>query len=381
MLTYHNFDITLKMLDPYLYGPELSFIFPEDIFTIVNNGKADADPIFELTALRQSTFVLIQRQDVNLFDPPSGELIPITQRPLSDIDYQLIGTTPMKRSQKPYIKYETKLNSGGTNLIGWTKAAMGEVEGTIDGEIEATSEGFKAKSYGTGSDVHGPAIKTSLDEPVQDFRLFSEIDLGKSGAGLGEIYLLDVNGIQVARLGFTSPMVNSFIKYGESIVGNFIDNHYLVNEESKRIFNSRCYLRIEREGNTWRTYVDGMLSPYLYREEWVDRDKKYMNKVAQVVVRIAKFNDDEPADVTVNRVQLDRINERPTDEGIPYIVNPGDKIIFNHKTKDIFINGDPAADLKDFGGSYFKLKKGQNRIIISPRGHFDSKVVFQERFK
>lgn len=373
--------ITIVCNDPYKYGPEKRYDFPYDIVSVNNEGSVEAEPVFELTALKDTPMVMIQKEEETYHANPGGGPINIRtlERPR---EYQLLGKPTVGRPRRVpvYRRYDTLLDSKGNNLTGWTTAAMGEVEGNIDGEMEATSEGFKAKSFGVGSEIYGPAIKTSLSEPVQDFRLLSEIDLGIHGAGIGEIYMLDVNGVQVARLSFMSPMVNAFIKYGESVVGNFSDNHYIIDSESKRLFSSRAYLRMEREGNVWRTYLSNSLAPYMFSDEWVDRDRNYMNRVAQIAVRIARFGDDEPAEITVPKVQLDRINERQED-GIEATINEGDRIVFDHRTSDIFINGNPASEHKDFGATYFKLDKGHNRLVVHPANTFETRVKYREKFK
>jgi len=55
-------------------------------------------------------------------------------------------------------------------------------------------------------------------------------------------------------------------------------------------------------------------------------------------------------------------------------------VTFDHKNEDILINGEARNDLKNFGASYFKLKKGFNTIVVSP-DTFESEIKFRERFR
>jgi hypothetical protein len=68
-----------------------------------------------------------------------------------------------------------------------------------------------------------------------------------------------------------------------------------------------------------------------------------------------------------------------TKNQIPYIVKQGDVVTFDHKSKDILVNGESRLDLKAFGGEYFPLNRGDNVIVTSPA--LPTKVTWREKFR
>src|SRR5699024_2843102 len=60
---YRRGTIEFLVLDGYSYGQEQTLHFPSDLVAIENKGTAPADPIFELTATKKSTFAMIGNQD------------------------------------------------------------------------------------------------------------------------------------------------------------------------------------------------------------------------------------------------------------------------------------------------------------------------------
>ena len=355
--------------DPYKYGPEKEAIFTSDAVSLDYEGTAPGDPIFELEVLQPVTFAMIQNQND---------------------EYMMIGK-PTDVIDTPYEKYERVFYSVCNNLTGWTNATNGEIDGNIAGTMETNGTRFQASDFGIGSSWHGPAIKTSLSEPLTDFRLTAYVGFfNKSVAkqvGRIEIYLLDVNGNQVGKIAMKDIQSSRSVAWGEARAGDNQDNHYLINEYGDKPGNWNDFsghVRIEREGNVWRAYfakVDSSGRHHTRRfAEWVDTENKFNRTVAQIVVHHGQYGSHEPVSGGVYSLNVYKINQEQENE-VPYIAQPGDIITFDHKEKLLLINGEPRKDLKDFGARYFKLYKGENNLIVHTSDSFNVTCKYRERFK
>jgi hypothetical protein len=145
-------------------------------------------------------------------------------------------------------------------------------------------------------------------------------------------------------------------------------------------------IRIERIGNLWTAYFstikdgkhtyprgsDGSL--YI-----LDVDNQFMSLVSQVQVSFRIYPNTTAVPMRVNDLKVYKINN-PTDNQIPYIAQAGDVIEIDHKLNSIQINGEDRKDLKDFGASFFALKKGSNLISYSPFSAVDLSIEWRERF-
>jgi len=82
----------------------------------------------------------------------------------------------------------------------------------------------------------------------------------------------------------------------------------------------------------------------------------------------------------INAIKVTELKEVKVDE-TPYILDVGDVVTFDHKDEDLLINGEPRNDLKNFGGSFFKLQKGYNNVVVTPSDTFDAKVKFRDKYR
>src|SRR5690625_279031 len=67
--------ITFLVPDGFGYGPEKEITSTEDTFIVENNGTAESDPIFELTAKKRTTFALVSNveEEYNLIGEPADD--------------------------------------------------------------------------------------------------------------------------------------------------------------------------------------------------------------------------------------------------------------------------------------------------------------------
>lgn len=356
--------ITFICADPFSYGEEKE-INLTNVSTVLNDGTADADPIFELEATAPITYAMVQNQH--------GE-------------YMKIGKPVDVESQLPFQRYENVLQADGSSLVGWT--AHDTIDGgSVAGTMETNGTRIQASDYGTGTSWHGPAMKRSLPSPIQDFRLETVIGFWNGQAsqvGRVEIYLLDALGNQVAKVAMKDTQNGLAMAVGEARAGD-IEGHYLINGTASREDGWNDFygmLRIEREGNVWNAYIGKINSngEHTWRrvEHWVDESNLHNRTVAQVVIHVGRFGTYTSGAMGVYSVDMYKINQSP--DGIPYIADAGDKITFDHsKNGEVLINGEPYADI-DFGSNFFKLYRGLNQITVNPNS-FNTTLKYRERYR
>lgn len=359
--------------DPFKYGPEKTESFTGDAKTIENEGTANAKPIIELTAKESITYAMVQNEN---------DLIRLGNETYSK--YTMVGK-PYEVDEKPFNKYSRKYYTDAKTLVEWTTASDSDIDGGIvAGNIVSNNDRFVADSYGTGSNWHGPAIKTSLETPIRDFKLSAFVGfLNQAQAamvGRIEIYLLDVLGNAVCKMALKDTSAARANVFAEMRAGGRQTNDMIIHTHGNRVGawnNFSGQLRISREWdenkkeNIWSAYValvDTSVGRHHGRKivnEWRDGGK-YTRNVAQIVVHIGVNGAHTPihANSGVSSIILEEIVQEP--EGIPYIAHEGDKIVFDSTTNDAFINGEPRNDLLDFGADFINLVKGNNLLVVHP---------------
>src|SRR5699024_7300338 len=351
--------------DPFKYGPEKEVTSTEDAFIVESNGTADSDPIFELTAKERTTFALVT----------------------NGTQYNMVGST-LTDAEQPYERYERILTANGTNLTGWTEDVTSVDGGIVSGKMESNGSRFQAESFGSGSNWHGPAIRRSLPETLKDFRIKTRIAFGNTRnnyIGRIEMYLLDVNGNTVAKIGLKDNQSGRQRAIGEGRAGDLDNGEYVISNDSVDkpwVWNNFSgVLEIERINNIWRYYIakiDEETGTHHSRRnnKWTDAEGLFTADVAQIVLHVATVGTNTAPAMGFYGVMVDKVNQEP--EKIPYIVEPGEKIMLDHKNDDRFVNGFEVGR-GTLGATSFKLHKGYNTIFVEPEGVFDTKVIFRER--
>lgn len=362
--------------DPYKYGPEKVVEPTSDTFIIENDGTAEADPIIELTATQKATFAMISNgiEEYNLIGTPSDDDVVVVD-------------------EKTSVLYEN-----GSTIDEWQTATLEMLDtyhiDAIGGRMTTDGAGIRADGYGTGQKLHGPAVFKELNNPIQDFELVTtfdiisqrEVDHFRMG-----IMLHDVNMNNIGHLGVKddSRIYKRRVPLGrvgpwggeKRDVRNVIGDADRVDGVTD---TTLFYLRMSRVGNTFEFYI-GEWRNQRHIRKWSgtyrDIDNEYTNPLRYVTIYITNYADRlQPLRLRITNVELFEINKAEIDQ-TPYIIYPGDVITFDHSTEDLLINGEPRMDLKNFGGSFFKLKKGENLLTVTPEGVFTTKVTYRERFR
>ncbi|ELK47177.1 distal tail protein Dit [Halobacillus sp. BAB-2008] len=360
--------LTFLCSDPIKYGEEdFAYLSGENATAVFVEGSANTKPIFELEVLNKITYAMVAKNDE---------------------EYMMVGK-PYDVDNKPFEKYETVLFDDASNLTGWASANPGEINGTVAGEMKTNGYRFQTVDYGVGSSWHGPAIKQGLSSPISDFRVEAKVTFRNTepeDIGRVEVYGLDVHGNQLFKLAMKDILGGKVQSFGEARVGGGVTNHFLIAESGDKGWewnNFEGALRIEREGQQWKAYiaqiVDGIHKARRPSPIWTDHQGTFTADLAQVVVHTAQNATYQTPNQGLDSIRVEEINQQPS--GIPYIAGPGDRLEFNHKTKEIFLNGELRKDLKHLGAHPFLLPPGESFISLLPTGDLEGKIRWSPAYQ
>ncbi|GGB26878.1 hypothetical protein GCM10011409_00240 [Lentibacillus populi] len=365
----HRGTITL-LRDKGKYGPEKTHEFTSDADIITNEGTAEADPIFELEVKKSVTFAMVQNDNE---------------------EYMMIGT-PTDVEEEVIDTKALLLEERGQSLDTWSDTPTA-VDGSVSGTLGTDNDGITVPSYGTDTnDWHGPALIKDIPA-IQDF----EIEMMAQGRTTNtaqtfrvEFYLFDEGMNVLGKMAIMDNSRNIYRKKAEGRVGPFVGKYqnYLIDSRNYSYDGWDFYygmLRMRRVGNQFEFYVTRINNNnkhvYSLKETFTDNDNQYMGKLKYVQIHIGKYGDTPRAYAPkINHIKVYELNQATVDQ-TPYIAYPGDIITFDHKDDEILINGEDRKDLKDFGGSFFKLQKGDNQLIAQPSDSFNTKVTYRNRYR
>lgn len=374
--TYGMGTLVFLCPDPYKYGPEKVATLNGDTGTIINvAGTAPTKPTIELDASVPATFALVANEDN---------------------EYNMIGA-PYDVDTTRYQKYTVALGHGMDNVTGWTPATVSDVDHPIGGAVNAVSADgeyhFVPNGFSNGTGWHGPAIKHSLPEPLQSFRADAIVEFkntaDKKMLGNIEMYLLDVNGQCVARIGLRDMFAGTANVHGQGRIGSSSGNTRvgLVDTQGDRagVWNNfDGLLRVERDGKKWTFHfakIDAKGKHHSrYTKSWTDTKNHHQNPVTQVVFAFQQHGTAPVPIMRVSSMMIYKINAQPSN-AVPYIVTPGDTVEFDHRGKGYYsINGEDAKEYKNFGAEAFTLKPGANTLAIEPPG-FAGIIRWRDAYK
>jgi predicted phage tail component-like protein len=339
--------VTFICPDPYKYGVMKAVSFA-NIGSFVTEGTVEAEPIIRCEIKADTTFVAVS----------DGERI------------NLIGN-PAEVEQTPYERETRVLWDQLGALTGWTSSTSIE-EGINTGSITTNGYEFSASSYGTGAAWHGPALKKSIGETIQDFKI--DVLLQQIGAtgqlGGVEIALLGASNQVVAKLQMFKRSTGSGANTARLRAGRYDLGHDIINEFGDYWWvwqNFDGILRIERVGNVWTAYVariDNGVFNTTRLKTWTDSEGIASAPITQVQVQLWQHGSTPATNQRLKDIKVFRINQQSN--GIPYVARVGDVIEFDHQADIIRRNGEDITKAKAFIGEYFPLKNGENTVIIEP---------------
>src|SRR5699024_1797527 len=312
--------ITFLCPDPYKYGQERTLRFPADAVVIENKGTAEANPIFELTAKKKTTFAMVTKGDeeYNLIGQPA------------DDDVQVVDT-------RTSVLYEN-----GSTLSTWSTASLDMLDShfvkRIGGTMTTDDAGIRANGYGTGDKLHGPAIYKEIN-PIQHFEIETTFDIisrrEEENFRIGVNFLDEnMNMLGTIAIKDNSRVFNRRVplaRYGP-YRGSGNGNGYLVGDSQandKARETTLSYLHAKRVGKRFDFYIGEWMNQKHIRRwsgSYNDKENKFQGRLKYITLYIASFADRvTPARLRINSVEVFRLDSVTVDQ-TPYILYPGDKV-------------------------------------------------------
>lgn len=331
--------------------------------TMINEGSAETYPVIKAEVLKPVTVLDIVTED----------------------SYMRIGR-PVDLSEVVFTEKELLLKDTLASTVGWTNGTAID-GGVVTGTMVSDGDTFVVSSYGSGSEWHGPALKKSLPQGIQNYRIefWLEFKPVPGTTGRVELYLLDAAGAKIGKLTLRDTWKNSTIVVSDiEVAGKILDSGPF--EQDRLAWNDFYGLMvIEKKGNVFSFYTTE-LDPETGRhynargKTYTDYEGVLIQSLAALQIHAGQYGTESPVSLKIRDLNVYKIN-LPGSNQIPYIANTGDIIEIDHNTDDIRINGESRIDLKDFGASYFPLRKGENKLTFLPFDAFKTEISYRERYK
>lgn len=344
--------IQFLCLDPYGYGNERTFIkaagTEETNIVVLNNpGTVKSYPNFKFTVKKNITHLDI----------------------LSDEAHMRIGM-PATIEDTVISPTDVILSDSMNTLVGWANASQVD-GGIVAGSFMTGSEGFQVDSFGSGEAWHGPSLQKSISQPLKDFQVEMRckfFSMNHAGVGRIELYLLDANGTRFAKLAFKDIHRYNYLQQGEARVGPHIGGTFIIagsppNPKQWDYFTG--ILRLSRRNGKWEAYIANIDGVHIGVMEATRIDESVNADLAGIQIHAGVSGTNSPATMRIQQIRVLKLND-VSGSKIPFIAKPGDEISIDHKAKSIRINGEDKIKLKDFGSSYFPIKRGDTALMVIP---------------
>lgn len=332
---------------------------------VTNEGTAETYPTFTAYVKQPITFL-------DIISPDS---------------YMRVGQ-PYEVSQTPVDGEKPVMQDKMQTTTGWG-AASSVVDGIVQGTMVSDGERFVVQSYGpTYNGWAGPSLKKSLPYAVQDFRMYSLIQIHSSAKGTGriEIYGLDTANNIVFRATIADFWPNTKMVRLQCELGTSRDMAWMTYGKKKGDLNYYYgAIDIRRKGNRWEFYtarVDntGHLVDFV-RYTYIDTKNKYTAPLAQLQVHIGCHMSYGPVDhMSINHLYVYELRDHQENQ-VPYIAYPDDVLQFDHKNAVIYRNGEPIMAYKDFGARFFPLAPGATELAVNPSDAAVVTIEYRPRYK
>lgn len=351
--------------DPYKYGAEKTLFFPSDMVRVENDSPTETFPIFQFEVLAPITFAMIQNQHN---------------------DYQMIGI-PSDTETRVVDARTTVLLERGETLDNWQVPS-----GNWNGTFASTGNGIVVNNWGTGSGWYGSALRREISS-IEDYEI--ELFITVRSENPNQTFrvstnFFDENMNQIGMMRLWDNSRTTLRKVVEMRMGEFVGDtiNYLVYSKDYDLRGQNVWngvLRVKKEGNKFEYYASRIDAQGNHvdsiKRNFNDVNNEYSNNLKFIQFDIATYSDyGKPSEARIESIKVTKLNKVVEDE-TPYIAYAGDVITFDHETNELLINGEDRTDLKDFGGTFFPLEKGNNDLVVRPENSFETSVTFKNRYK
>lgn len=380
--TFWQFSINVVLADPYKYAVEgTKNTAISDQVSVVSTGTADSPIIVQATALKNSSYFSITKNNE---------------------DYFMIGDDDLDKKVEDYTP--TLFNDEMRSFFGWTKVTNGTINdnvtgGTVGGDMTMSSSKdafmLNESSITSTSGWNGAEYKHSFGKSTQDFSSTVKIHVnqGKKGATHATQYVYDTDNRVIASIGYSNPRATQNI-------GTIHVTLFDQNGNQKTIYRYTnapkfytwkhivIYMRLKRIGDkfyikTWKydevDYPKRITPVDVTEKVFIDSGNFYQRPISAVSIYIAKNGNNYHMPTTILGSYNHEILPKPP-KARDLIIKKGDLININMEEKTVTINEEPALDLKTFGSDFFNINKGINECMIYPENTYDTTVYWQDRY-
>ncbi|MEJ7344691.1 phage tail domain-containing protein [Staphylococcus haemolyticus] len=379
---FWQFSINVVLIDPYKYAVEgTKNTAISDQVSVVSTGTADSPIIVQATALKNSSYFSITKNNE---------------------DYFMIGDDDLDKKVEDYTP--TLFNDEMRSFFGWTKVTNGTINdnvtgGTVGGAMTMSSSKdafmLNESSITSTSGWNGAEYKHSFGKSTQDFSSTVKIHVNQSkkGATHATQYVYDTDNRVIASIGYSNPRATQNI--GAIHVTLFDQNG---NQKTIYRYTNApkfytwkhivIYMRLKRIGDkfyikTWKydevDYPKRITPVDVTEKVFIDSGNFYQRPISAVSIYIAKNGNNYHMPTTILGSYNHEILPKPP-KARDLIIKKGDLININMEEKTVTINEEPALDLKTFGSDFFNINKGINECMIYPENTYDTTVYWQDRY-
>lgn len=379
---FWQFSINVLLTDPYKYAVEgTKNTAISDQVSVVSTGTADSPIIVQATALKNSSYFSITKNNE---------------------DYFMIGDDDLDKKVEDYTP--TLFNDEMRSFFGWTKVTNGTINdnvtgGTVGGAMTMSSSKdafmLNESSITSTSGWNGAEYKHSFGKSTQDFSSTVKIHVNQSkkGATHATQYVYDTDNRVIASIGYSNPRATQNI-------GTIHVTLFDQNGNQKTIYRYTntpkfytwkhivIYMRLKRIGDkfyikTWKydevDYPKRITPVDVTEKVFIDSGNFYQRPISAVSIYIAKNGNNYHMPTTILGSYNHEILPKPP-KARDLIIKKGDLININMEEKTVTINEEPALDLKTFGSDFFNINKGINECMIYPENTYDTTVYWQDRY-
>lgn len=380
---FWQFSISVVLADPYKYSIEGSKNTAiSDQVSIVSSGTADSPVVIQATALKNSSYYMITKNDE---------------------DYFMIGDDDLNKEVKDYtpVLFNTEMR----DFLGWTKQSTSSAKldnytgGTPGGSMMITSSKdsftLNEKTIKEEKGWNGAEYKHAFGKTAQNFVTTCKIHVKQKNKGATRFaqYIYDSDNRILASIGYRNNRASQTI--GSIVVTLFdqlgVQKKIYEYTNLPKYYNWKSiviYMRLERNGTTFKVktwkykevdYPKRVIPVDINERQFEDTGKFYQRPISAVSIFTAKNGTNPYMPINIlGSYTHEKLPKPPKARDM--IIKKGDIININTQEKTVTINEEPALDLKTFGSDFFNINKGYTECIIYPRSSFDTEVYWQDRF-
>jgi predicted phage tail component-like protein len=391
--TISTVSITFYCSDPFAYNSDSQT--PEaltvgSLTTVNNGGDFPSQPVIEVDVINDSTFLELANKTTN--------------------ETLLIGAEVVygEGSNPSYQKYvEIDYDAGQCNdLTKWTNDTGIYDYGSWTGNFKLTTTtiggssqvGLECSDYGasTGTSWFGSHAYHVLSEQLDNFSITFDTQFqgnGVNSSGSTECYGYNAIGNRLFKLtlqSMTSDNPVLFFKIYDGsddsktcpllysgTTGTFTDMDTQKNRPKGYYYspNNIIRVRIAKRSQIWTVWIakfesgDDSFSKVINEDtfQFVDKDDVLTgtdNYLDKLVLTASKYsNSTSPSKLIIHSCKI--IEELADQDGVPYIIHNGDKIIISSGDAIIYRNGEIFYQYLDPTSDFPILAKGDNSIFIN----------------